>query len=83
MSTQLDEYTEVTNETADPIFAHIVDRGEDDRHVEAVILEARILGLPLTALCGHVWVPSRDPMKYPPCEKCLEMLPFAMNYRGL
>ena len=28
------------------------------------------MGTPLEALCGHVWVPSRDPKQLPLCEKC-------------
>jgi hypothetical protein len=36
----------------------------------AKVLEARIYGTPLEALCGHVWVPSRDPKQLPVCEKC-------------
>ena len=34
------------------------------------MLEARIYGTPLEALCGHVWVPSRDPKHLPLCEEC-------------
>ena len=36
----------------------------------AKVLEARIYGTPIEALCGHVWVPSRDPKQLPVCEKC-------------
>lgn len=36
-------------------------------------LAARVLGLPLTALCGHVLVPSRDPRSLPDCEPCLDV----------
>lgn len=55
-----------------PIVTHIVkvNPGED---VTAKILEARINGTPLEALCGHVWVPSRDPKKYPICDPCREV----------
>ena len=34
------------------------------------MLEARIYGTPLTALCGYVWVPSRDPKQLPVCQEC-------------
>ncbi len=27
-------------------------------------------GTPLRALCGKVWVPSRDPSRYPVCPEC-------------
>lgn len=43
--------------------AHIVDRSK--------VTAAYIEGSPLIALCGHVWVPSRDPKNYPLCSKCI------------
>ena len=61
--------TEYVPETGKPIVAHIVktDPGES---AAAKVLEARIFGTPVEALCGHVWVPSRDPKKFPLCEEC-------------
>ncbi len=43
-------------------FAHYVSK---DR-----IMESRITGRPVVALCGKVWVPKRDPSKYPVCPDC-------------
>ena len=34
------------------------------------VMEARIMGTPVEALCGFVWVPQDDPRKYPVCSKC-------------
>ncbi len=31
------------------------------------------MGTPVTALCGKVWVPSRDPQRYPVCPTCKEI----------
>jgi hypothetical protein len=56
----------------EPIFTHIVVVGEGES-AEAVILEARVNGTPVTALCGYVWVPSRDPQRHPICTRCLEL----------
>ena len=28
------------------------------------------MGSPVIALCGKVWVPSRDPKKFPVCPEC-------------
>jgi uncharacterized C2H2 Zn-finger protein len=28
------------------------------------------MGTPVKALCGKVWVPSRDPEKFPICPEC-------------
>ncbi|MFM7870377.1 MAG: DUF3039 domain-containing protein, partial [Actinomycetota bacterium] len=36
----------------------------------AKVLQARIEGTPLEALCGHRWIPSRDPKQLPLCEEC-------------
>jgi hypothetical protein len=32
-----------------------------------------VLGTPVTALCGKVWVPSRDPSRFPICPTCKEI----------
>ena len=39
---------------------------------EAIILEARVSGIPIRALCGKMWVPQRDPGKFPVCPTCIE-----------
>jgi len=46
-------------------FAHYVDKVE--------MTKALIEGTPVKALCGKVWVPSRDPNKYPVCPTCKEL----------
>ncbi len=40
---------------------------------KAKIMEAMVMGTPVAALCGKVWVPSRDPEKYPVCPTCKEI----------
>ncbi len=69
MPAQVDVDPEVVTETGEPVAAHIVKtkRGEN---AAAVVLEARVMGTPVEALCGFVWVPSRDPKQLPVCEKC-------------
>ena len=37
------------------------------------ILESAMSGEPVTALCGKVWVPGRDPKKFPVCPMCQEI----------
>lgn len=44
----------------------------DKESTEAWITEARVFGLTVTALCGHQWVPTRDPLRYPICPECVE-----------
>ncbi len=34
------------------------------------IVESAVMGTPVRALCGKVWVPSRDPQKFPVCPDC-------------
>jgi len=58
-------------ETGEPPLAHIVKVGPGES-AAAKILEARINGTPVEALCGHVWVPARDPKQLPVCQACKE-----------
>jgi len=64
--------TEQVPETGEPAVAHIV-KTEPGESAQAKVLEARIYGTPIEALCGHVWVPSRDPKQLPMCGKCKEV----------
>lgn len=50
----------------EPEVSHIVKR-EDQ-------LVGYISGRPIVALCGVVFVPTRDPERYPICPKCTEKL---------
>jgi hypothetical protein len=43
-------------------FAHYVQKEK--------ILESALSGKPVIALCGKVWVPGRDPEKFPVCPEC-------------
>ena len=47
-------------------FSHYVEKDE--------ITYALIHGVPVVALCGKIWVPSRDPDKYPICKTCADVL---------
>jgi hypothetical protein len=59
-------------ETEEPTAAHIV-KVAPGESAAAKVLEARINGTPLEALCGFVWVPSRDPTQLPMCQACKEV----------
>ena len=69
----LDRETKEREEVADP--------GDHDRFAHYVrkdrITKATLEGTPVIALCGKVWVPGRDPSKYPVCPECKEI------YEGL
>jgi hypothetical protein len=59
-------------ETDEPLVAHIVKVGPGES-AAAKILDARINGTPIEALCGYVWVPARDPRQLPVCQACKEV----------
>lgn len=50
-------------------FAHYVKKEK--------ILSSALSGEPVVALCGKVWVPGRDPGRFPVCPACKEI------YEGL
>jgi hypothetical protein len=51
--------------------------GDHERYSHYVrkekIVESAVLGSPVHALCGKVWVPGRDPKKFPICPICQEI----------
>lgn len=56
--------------TGEPQVAHIV---KTDGDAAAKVVEARIYGTPLEALCGQVFIPQRDPTKLPMCAACKDI----------
>ena len=52
--------------------------GDADRFAHYVrkekILESAVTGEPVIALCGKVWVPGRDPGRFPVCPACKEII---------
>jgi hypothetical protein len=37
------------------------------------IMDSAVNGTPMVALCGKVWVPTRDPSRFPVCPECKEI----------
>jgi hypothetical protein len=68
----LDTVTDEETETGEPTSAHIVKAGPGENGA-ALVLEARIMGTPIEALCGFVWVPSKDPKQLPVCQQCKDI----------
>lgn len=64
--------TEIDPTTGEPRLSHIIPP-KDGKEGHVRIMEARIEGTPLTALCGHIVVPSRDPKAFPNCQRCIEI----------
>jgi Protein of unknown function (DUF3039) len=63
--TRVDERTEPTDTGDHERLSHYVPK--------AKLMDAMVNGTPVVALCGKVWVPSRDPQKYPVCPECKEI----------
>ncbi|MDO5633256.1 MAG: DUF3039 domain-containing protein [Micrococcus sp.] len=57
--------------------AQNVEPGDHERFAHYVrkekITESAFTGEPVIALCGKVWVPGRDPQKFPVCPTCKEI----------
>jgi len=58
----------------DPAVREVVEEGDHERFAHYVrkdtIVESAVTGTPVIALCGKVWVPSRDPSRFPVCPDC-------------
>lgn len=52
----------------------VLDQGDHERFSHYVkkdrIVESAVMGSAVVALCGKVWVPNRDPEKFPVCPDC-------------
>lgn len=52
----------------------VLDQGDHEKFSHYVkkdrIIESAVMGSAVVALCGKVWVPSRDPEKFPVCPDC-------------
>lgn len=63
-----------TSTVVEPDIRPVTDDGDHDRFAHYTrrkdAARAYVEGTPLRALCGKVWVPSRDPSRYPVCPDC-------------
>jgi hypothetical protein len=59
----------VDEETDPGKCAHIV-KTKPGESAAGLVLEARVMGFTVEALCGYKWIPSQDPEKLPVCQKC-------------
>ena len=64
--TLVEERTINSDEGDHERFAHYVEK--------AKIVESAVTGTPVKALCGKVWVPNRDPSRFPICPECEEIM---------
>lgn len=61
--------------------SHIV-RPTGDRSGADLVMEARVFGTEVEALCGHRWVPQRDPKQFPVCQACKDIFDGLGRERG-
>jgi hypothetical protein len=63
-----------TDTSAEP---KLIEPGDHERFSHYVkkdkIVESAVMGTPVIALCGKVWVPGRDPKNFPVCPACKEI----------
>ncbi len=69
-STMLDEQTQ-TNPN------YTFEDGDEERFSHYVpkdkLMAAMVDGIPVKALCGKMWVPTRDPDRFPICPNCKDI----------
>lgn len=63
-----------TDTTTEP---KLIEPGDHERFSHYVkkekIVESAVMGTPVIALCGKVWIPGRDPKNFPVCPACKEI----------
>ena len=66
--------TDISQETESEI---LLNEGDHDRFShyarKADIVESAVTGKPIVALCGKVWVPDRNPDRFPLCPRCKDL----------
>ena len=64
-----------------PTVAHYI-KTPRGMSAEAVVLDALVNQTPVTSLCGRMWVPTRDPQKFPVCPECKQIRADIITARG-
>ena len=67
----------LTEERTDERTDYRYDEGDHERFSHYApkdqIMQAMVEGTPVRALCGKLWVPSRDPQRFPVCPVCKDL----------
>jgi hypothetical protein len=56
------EKSSLSTKADDPKYAHYAESSS--------VTEGYIMGVPVMAICGEMFIPSRDPLKFPICPIC-------------
>jgi len=63
-----------------------IEPGDHERYAHYVrkdkVVESAVMGTPVIALCGKVWIPNRDPEKFPVCPECKEIFDLMKQNEG-
>lgn len=74
MTTPLDNPGSITDTLLEEKPVSVTEDGDHEKFAHYVekekIVESAVTGKPVIALCGKVWVPGRDPSKFPICPDC-------------
>lgn len=77
MSTEQPKTVTIVKERVEENLDLRLDEGDHERFShyvpKAKLTEAMVMGTPVIALCGKVWVPSRNPDRFPVCPECKEI----------
>ncbi len=77
MSTEQPQTVTIVKERTEERTFPVPDEGDRERFShyvpKAKLTEAMVMGTPVIALCGKVWVPSRNPDRFPVCPECKEI----------
>lgn len=67
----------LTEETTEERTDYRYDAGDHERFSHYApkdkIMQAMVEGTPVRALCGKLWVPTRDPKRFPVCPVCKDL----------
>ncbi|MEV4514093.1 DUF3039 domain-containing protein [Dactylosporangium sp. NPDC049525] len=67
----------LTDERTEEQTDYRYDAGDDEKFSHYApkdkIMQAMIEGTPVRAICGKLWVPSRDPKRFPLCPVCKDL----------
>ena len=67
----------LTDERTDARTDYRYDEGDHEKFAHYApkdqIMQAMVEGTPVRALCGKLWVPSRDPQRFPVCPVCKDL----------
>jgi hypothetical protein len=73
----------ITEERTDEETEYRYDDGDQERFSHYApkegIMRAMVEGIPVRALCGKLWIPSRDPKRFPVCPVCKDLYEHAVR----